>query len=72
MKRLDLIRRLSEEGCVFVRNGGSHDVYRNVITGRAEAGPRHREINEHLAKSIIRKLSAPAPDSERRFDPSEL
>ena len=41
MKFQDLIDRLLEEGCVFVRHGGSHDIYRNVITGVAEAVPRH-------------------------------
>jgi len=57
MKRLDLIRRLSDEGCVFVRAGGRHDIYRNVITGHAEAVPRHREIDERLARAIIARLS---------------
>ena len=42
MKFTDLVARLEEEGCVFVRHGGQHDIYRNVITGRAEAVPRHR------------------------------
>lgn len=59
MKRLDLIRLLTDEhSVVFVRKGGGHDIYRNVVTGRAEAIPRHREINENLARKIIRNLSA--------------
>ena len=59
MKRLDLIRLLTDEhSVVFVRNGGGHDIYRNIVTGRAEAIPRHREINENLARKIIRNLSA--------------
>ena len=60
MKRADLIRRIEDEGCVFVRSGGRHDIFRNVITGRAEAVPRHREVNENTARDIIRKLSAPS------------
>lgn len=58
MKRLDLIRRIEDEGAVLVRNGHNHDWYRNVITGELAAVPRHREINENTARGIIRKLAA--------------
>ena len=57
MKRIDLIRTIESQGCVFVRHGGSHDWYRNVITGVSQPVPRHREIKERLAKHIIRLLS---------------
>ena len=60
MKRLDLVRRLDDEGCVFVRHGADHDWFRNTITGMMDAVPRHREIDERLARKIIRRLSAPA------------
>ena len=61
MKQLDLIRKLtSEHSVVFVRHGGDHDWYRNVVTGHREAIPRHREIDERLARKIIKKLSNPA------------
>ena len=46
MKRIDLLRRLEEEGCVLVRSRGGHEIYRNVITGTTQPVPRHREINE--------------------------
>ena len=59
MKRLDLLRRLDAEGCVLVRSRGGHDIYRNVMTGATQPVPRHREINEITARSIIRHLSAP-------------
>ena len=59
MKRLDLLRRLDEEGCVLVRSRGGHDIYRNVMTGATQPVPRHREINEITARSIIRHLTAP-------------
>lgn len=58
MKRLDLIRKIEEDGAIFVRHGAGHDLYRNVITGRAEAIPRHREIKEILAKAIIKRLAS--------------
>lgn len=57
MKRLDLLRRLADEGCVLVRSRGGHDIYRNVITGVTQPVPRHREINEITARSIIARLS---------------
>lgn len=60
MKFRDLIRRLNDEGCVFVRHGHDHDFYRNVITGALQPVPRHREVNENTARDIIRKLSAPS------------
>ena len=57
MKRKDLIRKLEKAGCVLVRHGGSHDWYSNLKTKQSQPVPRHNEINEILAKSIIKKLS---------------
>ena len=57
MKRLDLVRRLEDMGCVLLRHGSRHDIYHNHITGNSEPVPRHREINEILAKRIISRLS---------------
>lgn len=59
MKVRDLVRRIEEEGAAFVRHGHDHDWYRNVITERMAAVPRHREVNERTARAIIRALSAP-------------
>ncbi|MGL4420976.1 MAG: type II toxin-antitoxin system HicA family toxin, partial [Gemmataceae bacterium] len=52
MKRADLTRKLLELGCELERHGAKHDWWRNPITGVAQAVPRHREINEHLARQI--------------------
>lgn len=57
MKRRDLIRKIEEAGAVFIRHGGKHDWYQNPRTKVAQPVPRHTEINEMLAKTIIRKLS---------------
>lgn len=57
MKRDDLIRKLSQLGCAPVRHGGKHDWYANHKTGHVQPIPRHREINDHLAKAIIKNLS---------------
>lgn len=56
MKRADLIRRLEAAGCALIRHGGKHDWYRNLKTGVSQPVPRHREVNESLAKHILRKL----------------
>jgi len=59
MKRLDLIRQLEQQGCVFVRHGGRHDWYQNPRTGVCQPIPRHGEIKEYLARHILRKLKEP-------------
>lgn len=53
MKRKDLEKLLKRNGWYLIRNGANHDVYTNG--NEIEAIPRHREINEILAKSIIKK-----------------
>lgn len=62
MKRLDLVRKLEQSGCVLIRHGGGHDIYHNSKTGRSEPVPRHREINEFLARRIIRRLTSSEED----------
>jgi mRNA interferase HicA len=57
MKRVDLIRRIEKRGCVLLRHGVRHDWYHNPKTGVSQPVPRHREIKEHLARHIIRKLT---------------
>ncbi len=54
MKRRDLIKRLEKKGWYLKRNGANHDLYTDG--NRVEPIPRHSEINEKLAQSIIRKL----------------
>lgn len=56
MKRVDLIKAIEAMGCEFVRHGGKHDWYHNPQTGVAQPVPRHREINERLAKRILKML----------------
>jgi predicted RNA binding protein YcfA (HicA-like mRNA interferase family) len=57
LKRRDLIQKLEEIGCVLVRHGASHDWYSSLKTKQSQPVPRHNEIHEGLAKSIIKKLS---------------
>jgi len=56
MKRRDLVRKLEEMGCVLVRHGGRHDWYTNPETKQSQPVPRHNEIHEQLARSILKKL----------------
>lgn len=58
MKRIDLIRKIEDQGCVLIRHGGNHDWYRNPQTGVSQPVPLHREVSELLAKHIIRKLQS--------------
>jgi mRNA interferase HicA len=57
MKRRDLIGKIEAQGAVFIRHGGKHDWFQNPQTKMSQPVPRHSEINEMLARSIIKKLS---------------
>ena len=57
MKRKDLIREIESFGCVLVRHGAKHDWYINPETRKSQPVPRHNEINENLARHIIKMLS---------------
>lgn len=53
MKRRDLIKRLEAAGYRKERDEGSHTVYAKP-GGRPIPIPRHTEINEYTAKSILK------------------
>jgi mRNA interferase HicA len=57
MKRKDLIKKLTSFGCILARNGSRHDLYKNPRTGKKQPVPRHDEIDENLAKHILKELS---------------
>lgn len=56
MKRQAFIRELERAGCVFVRHGQRHDLYRNPANGRQAPVPRHREIADTLCEVIRKQL----------------
>ena len=58
MKRRDLVGRLEEAGCVLIMHGAKHDIYHQPRLGRSEPVPRHREINEFLARKILCSLTS--------------
>ncbi|TMH83536.1 MAG: type II toxin-antitoxin system HicA family toxin, partial [Betaproteobacteria bacterium] len=54
-------RHLQQHGCVLLREGGAHSVFVNRVTRKATSVPRHREINDFLARKICRDLQIPEP-----------
>lgn len=53
MKRKDFIKALGELGFEFERHGKRHDIYRREM--EREEVPRHGNINEILAKAILKR-----------------
>lgn len=51
MKKRDLEKELESLGWWLKRQGGNHEIWTNGEN--TEPVPRHREINESLAKKII-------------------
>ena len=61
MKRRDLLRHLSQNGCQLLREGGSHSIWVNANNGLRTAVPRHREIPEFTALKICEQLKISLP-----------
>ena len=53
MKQRDLVKKLEDSGFVFERHGSNHDIY--TRGEEKEEVPRHKEVNERLAKAIIKR-----------------
>jgi len=56
MKRSELIRKLTDAGCVLHRHGSRHDLYINPANGKKQPVPRHSEVDDTLAKHIKKNL----------------
>jgi predicted RNA binding protein YcfA (HicA-like mRNA interferase family) len=61
MKREALLAHLRSKGCVLVREGGSHSIWRNPANGEIQAVPRHKEVKRFTTKSICRRLGIVVP-----------
>jgi hypothetical protein len=57
MKRRELIQKILDHGCILIRHGGKHDWFQNPNTKVSQPIPRHTEINEHLARRILKLLT---------------
>ena len=66
MKQHELIRHLLTHGCLLLRDRGKHTVYVNPVNRQTSAVPRHREINEYLARKICQDLGIPNPQYSTR------
>ncbi len=62
MKRIDLIRHLERNGCQLLREGNNHSVYVNRSSKSSTAIPRHREVNDFLARKICDDLQVRRPE----------
>jgi mRNA interferase HicA len=56
MKREALVRHLRRNGCQLLREGGRHSWWHNPTQNKRSAVPRHREIDDDLARKICRDL----------------
>ena len=61
MKRNELVRHLEAHGCQLLREGVRHSIFVNRAAGKATSVPRHREINDLLARKICRDLEIAEP-----------
>jgi len=56
MKRGDFIKILAEHNVFFHSNGSKHDIYQHKITRKKVTVPRHSEIDNTLAKEILKEI----------------
>jgi mRNA interferase HicA len=61
VKRRELVRHLERHGCRLLREGSNHTLYFNPEQRKVTTIPRHREINDYLARKICRDLGVPEP-----------
>jgi mRNA interferase HicA len=61
VKRRDLVGHLEAHGCELLREGGEHTVYVNRAKRKTSTVPRHREVDEFLARKICRDRDVPEP-----------
>lgn len=61
MKRRDLMAHLLRQGCEILREGAKHTMVVNRAETRSSSVPRHREINDFLARKICRDLRVREP-----------
>lgn len=54
MKRRRLEKKLRSLGWRLLRHGGRHDVWTNADETKTEYVPRHPDVNEALAKAILK------------------
>jgi mRNA interferase HicA len=63
MSRNELLKHLKKNGCILVREGSSHSIFKNENTGAVSAVPRHTPVKLNTAFKICRELEIPKPTS---------
>ncbi|MBI3299609.1 MAG: type II toxin-antitoxin system HicA family toxin [Elusimicrobia bacterium] len=61
MKRKDLIKHLTDNGCVLFREGGKYSVFQNPANGKETPVTRHLELADFAARKICKQLEIPQP-----------
>lgn len=61
MTRAALVRHLRSQGCELLREGRRHSVFVHRGRGKVSTVPRHREINDLIARKICRDLVIEKP-----------
>ena len=56
MKRVELLKLLRQQGCEQIREGRRHSWWADSKGERRSAIPRHREIDNFLARKICKDL----------------
>lgn len=59
MKRTLLIKHIQLYGCIFIREGKKHSIYKNPANKKLAAVPRHADIKDLMAKEICIELGIP-------------
>jgi mRNA interferase HicA len=61
MKRVDPTGHPGRHGREFLREGNKHTVYVNRLENKSSTVPRHREVNDFLARKICTDPQIPKP-----------
>lgn len=64
MKRAEVIRHLSAQGCQLLREGSRHSIYWNPTNRKTSALPRHTEILESVVNRISKDLGVLRPGAQ--------
>jgi predicted RNA binding protein YcfA (HicA-like mRNA interferase family) len=58
MKRNAFVKILNGKGVYFLHNGSNHDIFIHKATGKKIPVPRHTEIENKLARAILKEIPA--------------
>jgi len=59
MKRNELLKHLLKNGCILLREGGSHSIYYNPENGKQSVVGRHQELDNNMCREICKQLDIP-------------